>query len=296
MAASDTSESDDGEILDVHSHFSTETAFVFQDEDASDTFGDDVEIRTEAEMVQDLERANVKAMMDFGFTAESSIDEAAEMHDYFADLYADHPERFLGLWVQIDPARGDAAIEEFERCLTDLEMGIVGFTINGSTVDLPADDERCEPFYDLCLEHDAPVHINVGYSGLGAGQRGGGGHLVEHCHPRAADRVAARYPDLDIIIGRPGWPWQGEAIATLLHKGNVVGNELHGWRPKYFPDELTYDIGRRLQHKVMFGGDYPLLDYETVRNDWEAMDLDDDVLAKVFRENARSILGKYGDL
>lgn len=304
MVATDTSESQENSdgndhsepvILDVHSHFSTETAFVFQDEDASDTFGDDFEIRTEAEMVADLEEANVKAMMDFGFTAEGSIEEAAEMHDYFADLYADHPERFLGLWVQIDPTLGPSAHDEFERCLTELEMGIVGFTINGSTVDVPADDEHCDPFYELCVEYDAPVHINIGYSGLGAGQRGGGGHLVEHCHPRAADRVAARYPELDIIVGRPAWPWQDEAIATLLHKGNVVGNELHGWRPKYFPDELKYDISRRIQNKVMFGGDYPLLDYETVRGDWEAMDLDDEVKAKVFHENARSVLGHYGD-
>lgn len=286
----------DTQILDIHSHFSTEEGFVFQDPGASDTFGEDFDLKTEEEMVEDLREANVKPMLDFGFTAEVGIDVARGKHDYFADLYQEHPDAFLGLWVQLDPKQGTEAVDEFERCLTELDMGIVGFTINGSTTNVPADDERYDPFYELCLEHEAPVLINVGYSGLGAGQPGGGGHLVEHCHPKFVDRVAAEYPELQIIAGRPGWPWQGEAIATLLHKANVVGNELHGWRPKYFPDELKYDIGRRLKNKVMFGGDYPLIDYEKLREDWESMDLDDEVLEKVYYENAAEVLGEFGEL
>lgn len=284
------------QILDVHSHFSTEEGFVFQDPGASDTFGEEFDLRTEAEMVEDLQEANVKPMLDFGFTAEAEVEVAREKHDYFADMYAEHPETFLGLWVQLDPRHGEAAVEEFERCLTDLDMGIVGFTINGSTTNVPADDERYEPFYERCLDEGAPVLINNGYSGLGAGQPGGDGHLVEPCHPKYVDRVAADHPELQIIMGRPGWPWQDEAIATLLHKANVVGNELHGWRPKYYPDELKYDITRRLKGKVMFGGDYPLIDYETLRSDWEAMDLDDEMLERVYRGNAADALGQFGDL
>jgi predicted TIM-barrel fold metal-dependent hydrolase len=290
MADSDT------QILDVHSHFSTEEGFVFQDPGDSDTFGEDFEMRTEEEMVEDLQEANVKPMLDFGFTADVPVEEAREKHDYFADMYQENPDTFLGLWVQLDPRQEEATYEEFERCLTELDMGITGFTINGSTTNVPADDERYDPIYELCLEHDAPVLINIGYSGLGAGQPGGGGHLVEYCHPKYVDRVAAEYPDLQIIAGRPGWPWQGEAIASLLHKSNIAGNELHGWRPKYFPDELEYDIGRRLKGKVMFGGDYPLIDYEQLREDWEEMDISDDVRNKVFYENAERVLGQFGDV
>ncbi len=284
------------EILDIHSHFSTEEGFVFQDPDDSDTFGEEFELKSEEEMVEELQEANVKPMLDFGFTADVPVDTAREKHNYFADLYQEHPDVFLGFWVQLDPRQGEATIEEFERCLTDLDTGITGFTINGSTTNVPADDERYDPIYELCLEYDAPVLINIGYSGLGAGQPGGGGHLVENCHPKYVDRVAAEYPDLQIIAGRPGWPWQGEAIAMLLHKANVVGYELHGWRPKYYPDELQYDISRRLKDKVMFGGDYPLLDYEKLREDWESMDLDDEVLEDVYYENAREVMSQFGSV
>ncbi|WP_336361487.1 amidohydrolase family protein [Haladaptatus sp. ZSTT2] len=285
----------DIQILDVHSHFSTEEGFVFQNPGDSDTFGENFEMRTEAEMVEDLKAANVKPMLDFGFTATIPTAEAAGKHDYFAEMYGENPDAFLGLWVQLDP-RDDDTAGEFERCLTSLDMGITGFTINGSTTNVPADDDRYDPIYELCLEHNAPVLINVGYSGLGAGQPGGGGHLVEHCHPKTADRVAANYPDLQIVLGRPAWPWQGQAIASLLHKANIVGNELHGWRPKYYPEELTYDISRRLKNKVLFGGDYPLLDYKTLRADWEAMGLDDEVLEKVYYKNAERVFSQFGDV
>lgn len=284
------------EILDVHSHFSTPEGFPFQGGEESDTFGDDVETRAETEMVADLREANVKPMLDFSFTPTVPVTAASEKHDYFADLYSSHPERFVGLWVHLDPRDGQEAVDEFERCLTSLDIGITGFTLNGSTTNVAADDELYDPFYDLCLEHDAPVLVNIGYSGLGAGQPGGDGHLVEKCHPKYLDRAAVAYPDLTFIAGRPGWPWQGEAIATLLHKGNIAGNELHGWRPKYYPDELTYDIGRRLSEKVMFGGDYPLLDYETLREDWDAMDISEEVRDMVFYENAARVLGQFGEI
>mgnify|MGYP003341213725 CR=1 FL=1 len=38
-------------------------------------------------------------------------------------------------------------------------------------------------------------------------------------------------------------------VLVLLHKGNVW-YELHGWSPKYHPQELKHEIARRLQAKA----------------------------------------------
>ena len=88
--------------------------------------------------------------------------------------------------------------------------------------------------------------VTVGYTGRGAGLPGGGGVVLDLCHPRYVDMLAVQYPELKIIAGRPAWPWQDDMIAILLHKPNVW-NELHGWRPKHFTDALKREIPRRLK-------------------------------------------------
>jgi predicted TIM-barrel fold metal-dependent hydrolase len=114
--------------------------------------------------------------------------------------------------------------------------------------------------------------------------------ILDHCHPRFVDALAARRPSLTIIAGRPAWPWQDEMIAVLLHKPNVW-YELHGWSPKYFTDALKRDISRRLKSRVMFGGDYPLFTYERLVSDWRSLGYEDVVLEQVMRGNAARLFG-----
>ena len=103
--------------------------------------------------------------------------------------------------------------------------------------------------------------IFVGTTGLGAGLPGGDGVILDHCHPRHLDLVAAKNPELKIVAARPGWPWQAEVIAVLMHKRNIW-YELHGWSPKYHTADLKHEIPRRLKDRILFGCDYPLFSYE----------------------------------
>jgi len=43
------------------------------------------------------------------------------------------------------------------------------------------------------------------------------------------------------------------------------------------------------QDKVIFGTDYPVLDFQRTRDEIEALGLKDGVLAKLLRENARRL-------
>jgi len=79
-------------------------------------------------------------------------------------------------------------------------------------------------------------------------------------------------------------------IAILLHKTSVW-YELHGWSPRYFAPDLKQEIGRRLQDRVMFGADYPLLSYERLLQDWRGEGYGDAVLDKVLGRNAETFLG-----
>lgn len=111
-------------------------------------------------------------------------------------------------------------------------------------VDATASDPAYVPYYKLCVEAGIPVLIFVGTTGLGAGLRGGDGVILDWCLPRHLDYVAAKNPELRIVAARPGWPWQAEVIAVLVHKRNVW-YELHGWSPKYHQPELKYEITRK---------------------------------------------------
>jgi predicted TIM-barrel fold metal-dependent hydrolase len=99
--------------------------------------------------------------------------------------------------------------------------------------------------------------------------------------------VAARFPELKILAGRPAYPWQDEMIAILLHKGNVH-YELHGWSPKTYSSALKREIGGRLQDRIMFGCDYPVLKYEMMIERWRGLGYSEEVLEKVFYRNAEA--------
>src|SRR5260370_35160612 len=47
-------------------------------------------------------------------------------------------------------------------------------------------------------------------------------------------------------------------IAILQHKPNVY-NDLSGWSPKYIPPALLKEASGRLNHKFLFGSDYPFI-------------------------------------
>ena len=158
-----------------------------------------------------------------------------------------------------------------------------------SSLTPPASDPSFDPYYRLCREAGIPVLIFVGTTGLGAGLPAGGGVMIEHCHPRHLDNVAARYAGLHIVAGRPGWPWQTETIAVLLHKRHVW-YELHGWSPKYHTPELKHEISRRLRNRVLFAADYPLFSYERLVRDWKAEGYAENVLEQVFYRNAETFL------
>jgi uncharacterized protein len=247
---------------------------------------------TEAEMAEHFRKIGVRVMLDIGVRMKQTPEEARALHDYAFETQRAHPDVILGHWLHIDPRHGAAAAAELDHCLRHAP-GLVGLSVPGAGFNIPADDPSYEPLYRMCADARVPVLIMVGTTGLGAGQPGGGGVRLDASHPRHLDEVAARHPELILVASRPAWPWQTEMIAILLHKTNVW-YELHGWSPKYFAPDLKVEIGRRLQDRVLFGNDYPLLKYERVLGDWKSEGYSEEILDKVLRRNAEALLASLG--
>lgn len=283
-------------IIDLHSHWGTKIGYPLRSTEELElqkrTWNSLPKYESEEEMVGYFRARNVQVFLDLGFTKTMPVGQVQEFHDYVFEVQKNHGDVIIGNWLQIDPRTGKEGLREFERCLSN-GGGVVGYAVSGSPLGLDACDPLFGPYYALCAEAGAPVLIMVGYTGLGAGHPGGKGIVLDLSHPRYVDRVAANYPELNIIAGRPAWPWQDEMIAVMLHKPNVWC-ELHGWSPKYLTDGLKYDISRRLRGRIMFGADYPLFRYERLVSDWQAQGFDEGVLERVFYKNAESFLDTLG--
>ena len=160
------------------------------------------------------------------------------LHDYGFETERHHRDVILGHWIHVDPQRaGPAGVKELRRCI-DKRIGFLGFAVSAS-LSPPASDPLYQPYYDLCTEAGIPVLIFVGTTGLGAGLPGGAGVILDYCHPRHLDWVAAHNPQLKIVAARPGWPWQAEVIAVLLHKRNIWYELTVGHRSTTRPTSST---------------------------------------------------------
>jgi uncharacterized protein len=285
-------------LIDFHSHWGTERGWKGSPLGTAESrnamkgyFKWDVNFVSDEEQAAQFRRDNVKVMLDFAFTYKMDAGAVRDQHDYAFDYARKYPDVVLGNWISIDPTKPEH-VKELERCLSD-GPGLVGLSVHSFTPAGTPDQPEWATCMNMCIEANRPVLMFVGMSATGAGTRGGGGITLEGCHPRYVDRVAAKYPDLNVIAARVAWPWQSEMIAIALHKANVW-MELHGWSPRYYSDELKREIGKRLRKKTFFGADYPMLSHERLVEEWRELGFSSDVLDDVFSRNAESFLASIG--
>jgi predicted TIM-barrel fold metal-dependent hydrolase len=280
-------------VVDCHSHWATEKGYIFRTEaeraQQEKVWRTPFRLFTEDEQADYFRKNNVRAILDISWIKVLTLEEMKPYHDYVFDVQQKHRDAIVGQWLQFDPKRhGKAALQEFRRCV-DKNAGFVALSVNGQVTGVPASDSSWDPFYEISIEANLPVMILCGLTGIGQGHPGGRGIRLDDGHPRHIDDVAARYAKLRILAARPGYPWQDEMIAILLHKANV-SYELHGWGPKQFTPALKKEIRGRMQDRIMFGCDFPVLRYEKVIADWNA-EYPPEVLEKVLHANAERYFG-----
>jgi uncharacterized protein len=187
----------------------------------------------------------------------------------------------------VDPHRGKLAVRQARELI---EQGVRGFKFHPNTQRFWPNDPEFFALYRVIAEAGLIALFHSGTTGIGAGMPGGGGVRLKYSNPMAVDDVAAEFPDLDIILAHPSFPWQEEALAIAVHKPNVY-IDLSGWSPKYFPEILVQYINTRLRGKMLFGSDYPLITPERWLADFEKLPIRDEVRTEVIKGNAAKLLG-----
>ncbi len=243
--------------------------------------------KQEEEVVAEFAAAGVEAVL-VALDLETTTGTPPCTNEYVKAMQLRHPDRIIHSWAAVDPFKGEIALQQAKKAIA--ELGMLGFHFHPIMGHFAVNDRRLYPLFEVINGLKAPVMIDVGTTGMGAGMPGGLGAKIRHAHPSCIDELAADFPDLKIIAAHPGWPWVDEMTAVALHKGNVYW-EMSGWAPKYFPAQLKTDIRARLQDKVMFGSDYPSIPYDRLLREWRELGYADAVMEKIFHANAERILG-----
>ena len=174
------------------------------------------------------------------------------------------------------------------------DFGVRGFKFHPSTQGFYPNDRAAYPLYEVIAEHGLVALFHTGQTGAGAGTPGGGGIRLKYANPMHIDDVAADFPDLDIILAHPSFPWQDEALSVATHKPRVY-IDLSGWSPKYFPPQLVRyantPAARQGAVRLGFPG---LITPDRWIKDFENLDIKPEVRPLIMKENAARLLGLGG--
>lgn len=173
------------------------------------------------------------------------------------ELVAAAPGRIRGLFG-INPTEGMTGVRRLEESVRSGDF--IGAHLHTYGFGIPVNHRKYYPFYAKCAELDVPVVMQVGHSAERMPSELG--------RPIHVDDIALDFPELTIVGAHTGWPWVEELIALAWKHRNVyIGTSAH--HPRYLDKSLIAFANSRGRGKVMWGTDYPVMQY---RSALEAVD------------------------
>lgn len=237
--------------------------------------------------IASLYRSLKMAAVVFTVDATTSLGHAPNSTEEIVEGAIRHSDVLIP-FGSVDPLQGKKAIDRARDLVEN--YGVQGFKFHPTLQNFDPSHEDFSPLFSCISDLNVPTVVHTGQTGIGSGMPGGRGLRLALSDPMLLDDVAARFPQLQIVMAHPSVPWQEEALAVATHKANVW-IDLSGWSPKYFPEQLVRQANSILQDKVLFGSDYPLLTPERWMNDFAQLNMKDEVRPKILKTNAMRLLG-----
>ncbi len=235
------------------------------------------------EMIEKMEEAGIeKAFLIAARTGRVGLPGCYHMpYSVVADACAKYPERFYGL-AGIDPFEGMDGVRAFEDAVTNL--GFIGAHLYPHWFELAPDHAKYYPFYAKCCELNVPIQMQVGQSMVYSKEY----RTKSVGQPIALDAVACDFPELKLIGIHVGIPWHDEMISMAWKHENIfIGCDAH--RPKYWPKSFIHYLNSYGQDKIIFGTDFPVLEFKKTIDDIDALGLKSEVRKKLLRDNVARI-------
>jgi predicted TIM-barrel fold metal-dependent hydrolase len=160
---------------------------------------------------------------------------------------AQHPGRlipFLSLDLS-QPGWQDELIEGHQ----DLRMK--GIKLLPMYAGFYPNDRQFDPLWQYAARHGLPVLLHTGTTFVSQAR-------LDCTLPRLLDDVAARFPEVRMILAHLGHPYEGECVVTIRKHPHVYADvsALH-YRPFQLYHSLMLVQEYGVWHKLLFGSDYP---------------------------------------
>jgi predicted TIM-barrel fold metal-dependent hydrolase len=191
-----------------------------------------------------------------------------------AELTRRHPGRIHGDY-HADPTDIMKAVRELQHYVTT--CGFKCLRIEPFMWRKVPTDRAYYPLYAKAVELDVTFQTQVGNTGpLYPSETG---------RPTYIDEVALDFPELRIVCGHIGWPWTEEMIAIAWKHANVfIDTSAHA--PRHYPPAFVHFLKTFGKDKCLFASDYPVLQWDRLLAELDALQLPDEVRRKFLRENA----------
>lgn len=282
--------------LDVHVHVESDAhGHLSLDEELMDAsakyFRADHPRTPTIEQIAEHYRARNMAAVVFTVDASTGLERPPLSSEEIAEQAAEHADVLIP-FGSVDPRRGDQAVQQARRLVET--YGVMGFKFHPSLQGFSPNDVAYYPLWQALEDLGVVALFHTGQTGIGAGLPGGRGIKLRYSDPMLLDDVAADFPRLTMVLAHPSVPWVDSSISIATHKANVY-IDLSGWSPKYFPPQLVRQANTLLRHKVLFGSDFPVLAPERWLSDFEKLEMKDEVLPLILKENALTMLGLRQD-
>jgi len=204
-------------------------------------------------------------------------------NDYILDSVSRYPTRIVG-FCAIQPAAGDAAIAELERCakagakgIGELRSDVQGFILT--------DETTMKPLVDAALKHDL---IFLTHSSEPVGHEYSGKGSIT---PDILYSFITGFPNLKLVCahwggGLPFYALMPEVAEALTNVFFDTAATVFLYKPEIF-EQMNHIIG---SDRILFGSDYPLIHQNRVLAQIQAAQLPEGDKARILGANAQKLL------
>ena len=193
-----------------------------------------------------------------------------------------HPGRFLvagASEIRPDP---DAKCAVFVRSRQHPCFALVRVMPLSSQV--PTNDARHYPIYQVCEELGLPVAINVGIPGPRVRSR------VQH--PELLEDVLIDFPDLEVVVAHMGHPFE-ELLMNYMRKWSNLYVSCTAYVPQYMDANLVKFMNTKTYRgRVLWGSDEPWFPMRRSLAEAKALPLDEEAMSLFLGGTARRLLDR----
>ncbi len=233
------------------------------------------------DIITEMDNAGVDKAVIVGADYTTASGVVAVTNEDVRRLSSQYPDRFIP-FAGIDPSLGRAAVDALVRAVNDL--GCRGMKLVPPMQHFVFSDEKFHRLWEAAIKLDIIVWTHTAH------QMSTPGSNALLGHPMLIEPVALKYPELKIVMGHCGFPWQMEAWSLAARHPNVyIDISAYPDLYHYFPWDAYSKYNA--EHKVLFATDNPLRGFGETLDALRRVDISPEFRKKIEGENARALLG-----